>query len=713
VRPLSTAILSVLLVLPISAAAEMQITAACRNDKSCPASGTVVLRDGSEELTITITDGVARFSGDAARPWDMELRAPGFWSPLQRLASSLDVWRTTQVRGKFVVEKGASVKDGDALPEKFTVVLESPFAARGTKIARDTKVECPLAADGSWDCPLPAALLDLTIRAKGFIPHYLWDTKLSTAAPTKVGTLTLRRGGSFVAWLDRDTVAALQKPATARLVRMAAASGPEATRRLLAPVAEATFNKRGAVQLAPVPPGTYALEISAPGFATSRTERIEILARSESSFRQPIHLDPPLDLRFTLTPPRDADGRSWELSVGRRNAMNAWSQSIDSPEIEPGVFAVKEQAPGEYSVLVLDKNDNEVDYRTVTIQGAADADQRIELSLVGISGVVTLGDEPVPAKLLFGGTSGAQKIRSAADAEGRFNVTLPRTGRWLVEATGDDVMSVLNVDVVAGKQLAIALPDTEISGWVTGPTGDRVPAAEVRLITNEGTISRRAKADGSFRFRGGFAGSLTARDLNTGEHTPTPVSITLDALGHAENIELQLQSRRTLSGVITSGGEKVAGAFIMAMATDGTASMYENTSSDVDGTFRVTFPVKTSRLSITVAAAGRTFEAFAVPVQDTPVQLDLAPEGGTLRLQLAGGGGGRLIVQYQGAEVPLQVIAMWLRANQRPLGAEMIVPYAAPGQWRLCSGAVTPSTCREGLLSRGGTLDLDIGALAP
>jgi hypothetical protein len=508
-------------------------------------------------------------------------------------------------------------------------------------------------------------------------------------------------------------VAALQKPATARLVRMAAASGPEATRRLLAPVAEATFNKRGAVQLAPVPPGTYTLEISAPGFATSRTERIEILARSESSFRQPIHLDPPLDLRFTVTPPRDPDGRPWELSVGRRNAMNQWSQRIDSPEIEPGVFAVREQAPGEYSVLVLDHNNNEIEDRTVLIRGAGDANQRIELSLVAISGVVSLGEEPLPAKLLFGGTSGVQKIRSTADAEGRFKVTLPRTGRWLVEVTGEDVMSVLHVDTAAGKELTIELPDTEISGWVTGPTGDRVPSAEVRLYTSDGTISRRAKADGSFRFRGGAAGSLAARDLNTGEHTPTPVSVPLDARGHAENIELQLQSRRTLSGVVTSGGNTVAGAFIMAMATDGTASHYETTSSDVDGTFRITFPVKTAHLSITVAAAGRTFQAFAVPVHDTPVHLDLAPEGGTLRLQLAGGGGGRLIVQYQGAEVPLQAIAMWLRANQRPLSAEMVVPYAAPGQWRLCSGAVTPATCREGLLPRGGTLDLDIGKPTP
>ncbi|HEX7153019.1 MAG TPA: hypothetical protein VF618_16145 [Thermoanaerobaculia bacterium] len=699
--PIRFLALSLLLALPITAAAEMQITAACRNVEKCVVSGTLVLRDAAEEISVPVRAGVARFDGDASRPWEMELRADNYWSPRQRLGATIDVWRTTPLRGRFATEK-----DAEALPQTFAIVVESPLKAKGTKIAKNT-LDCPIAADGSWECPVPAALLDLTLRPKGFIPHYVWEKDLVTTAPATVGTLTLRQGGSFVAWLDRDTVAGLKKPATARLIRMASATGPQAALRLLAPVAEATFNGRGAVQLAPVPPGTYTLEITAPGFATSRLDRIEILARSESTFRQPIRLEPPLDLRLTVTPAVDPQGRRWRLGIGRRDAMNQWSAVGElEADTEPGIFHVKQQAPGLYNVNVYDADNNAIADRTFTVSGLSDAEQRIELSLIAVSGVVTVGKEPVAAKLLFGGTSGVEKITSTADADGKFSVTLPRAGRWVVEVTGDDVRSSVGVDVVAEKELKLELPDTVISGWVTGPTGERVTTAQVQLFGSEGNIGQRVKADGTFRFRGAPAGRITASDLATGESSPM-MDVILDPGGRAENIELPLLALRTITGVVTSRGEKLAGAMIMAQALDGTTNLFEHTASDVDGTFRVRFPAKTRQLSITAAAAGRTIQAFAVPVQEAPVRLDVAPEGGTLRL-LGSGGSGPLIIQYQGATIPLQMIGMWLSAHQRPISGDLVLPNAAPGQWRVCRGAISAETCREGLLPRGGTLDLEL-----
>src|SRR6185295_2766649 len=68
-------------------------------------------------------------------------------------------------------------------------------------------------------------------------------------------------GASLTAYLDRNLAAKLAKPAHVRLLRPVAAVPSETSARLSVPVAEADFDRRGFVQLAPLPAGSFLLGV--------------------------------------------------------------------------------------------------------------------------------------------------------------------------------------------------------------------------------------------------------------------------------------------------------------------------------------------------------------------------------------------------------------------------------------------------------------------
>jgi hypothetical protein len=165
--------------------AGLPIVTVCRTTEPCDVHGTLVLRDGSETLEIAVQRGKATLDDDVDRPWEAELRAPGFWMPKQRLAPTLEVWRTGTLRGRFI-----PAATDQPLPSSFQLVLESPpHPTQHGPIARGTTVDCAVAENGAWSCEVPAMALDVIVRARTFTPHYKWDVTVKPAAVTDLGTL--------------------------------------------------------------------------------------------------------------------------------------------------------------------------------------------------------------------------------------------------------------------------------------------------------------------------------------------------------------------------------------------------------------------------------------------------------------------------------------------------------------------------------------------
>ncbi|HYC88758.1 MAG TPA: carboxypeptidase-like regulatory domain-containing protein [Thermoanaerobaculia bacterium] len=696
-----------------AAADPAEVRAVCRNAEHCPVEGTLIVRDPSDssfEARVPISGGTARVAGLPDRLHEVTLSASGYWMPRQRLASTVDVWRTTQLRGRFVVDAA----EGE-MPRTFQVVVESAPGKAGATIARDTRIDCPVANDGTWSCDVPATTVDVILRAKTFTPHYLWNVVMKADAPSTLGSVTLRRGASVVAWLDRDSVAMLKEPARARLVPLAMADPSPAGQRLVRPVAEGTFNGRGLVQLAPVPPGSYSLEVSAPGFATARVQHVEVFERSESTVRNPIRLESPVAIAVQLLPPRTPRETPWRVELYRQEeATSRFHRAGQGQTDESGIFTSPGQAPGRYRVTVRNEQNDIYASRELLIQSPADARQVIELAVVRVNGTVKLGTQPLAAELLFGGRSGAEKIAVEADREGRFHVTLPRLGRWTVDvaAEGEHILSVVEVTVDKDEDdIEIALPNTELSGWVTGSAGERVTRGHIDLITPAGVVSRPIGEDGTFRVRGVKPGASTisATDARTREQSRS-LKLTVTEDEPLENIELVLDPMRDLTGTVSSNGAPLAGARVTGYGMVEGTGRQERSVTDITGAFRLSLPETASKIILIVAAAGRTLQAQAVHAPREPLRIELAPAGGVLRLKLAPGA---LRPRIFSGDVPIPVsdLIEWARANGQQSTKELLeLPNMAPGPYRLCAApkAGGPDVCRDGTLARGALLELTV-----
>jgi hypothetical protein len=223
---------------------------------------TVVISEGRGHLTQSISEeSVAEM--DLRELW----APPQTWpKPDEHGVVELRAWPLSAVRGKF------SATAEERLPNALRVEFESsPGGAHAGLPAVPLSVaDCTVSQDRQWTCAVPAATLDLNIRADSFIPQYRWDVVLKRGGVTDVGSIALRKGSSLVAWLDKATVAALgSQTATAQMTRTVMQQPSRLAEQLTHPIAVATFNKRGFVQVGPLPGGTFSLNVMARGFATS------------------------------------------------------------------------------------------------------------------------------------------------------------------------------------------------------------------------------------------------------------------------------------------------------------------------------------------------------------------------------------------------------------------------------------------------------------
>lgn len=661
--------------------------------------------DGSEQH-IPLVNGVAPLGDRKPSEWDIELQADGYWMPRRRLAEKIDVWRTSTVQGRFVLAEKT-----DALPKTFALAVESPPGSKGPTIDRDTRLDCPVKADGAWTCTVPATKLDLVVRAKGFTPHYKWDVAIASGAITSLGTMTLRRGASFVAWLDSATTKTLEAPARAELVRMTMTGSPTLGSRLMQPVAEAAFSARGMVQLAPVPSGTYVLEVTAPGFAPTRLDQIQIYERSESVLRAPIRLQPPVTIRLALLPPRDPAGRPWRVAVDRVNELTFSSTSVrEGATDENGAFVVEGQGAGRFRVSVGDAEGNRFADREFDIPSDAEAQRTIEIGLRGIRGTVTVGRKPVAATLFFGGRDGAERLEVTSDAVGSFAVALPHAGKWRVDvdAPTEDVLAAVDVQVRnKDDEVTIELPDSEIAGWVTGADGRRASEAEVVLATAAGPVLRRSDRQGAFRFRGAPAGraQLMATDRSTQESSRT-IEVSMNEGSHVTNLELVMERLRKLTGTVSSQGQPLVGARIVGFILDAGSGRAPSAVSGLNGEFELSFAGHATEVALVVAAAGRTLQAFREPLTENPLRLDLAPAGGILHLDFPRDSK-QVTIAYIAINLPLGDLFQWAHAQRggnAVTAGSIEIPSLAPGPYRFCADGV----CRDGTLTVGSILQLKI-----
>lgn len=647
---------------------------------------------------------------------EVTLNAPGWWSPKVSLTPGvviLPAWRTGKVRGRVAVQSGA-------LPKEIRLVVESPpDPERPPEIARGTQFHCPVLADGTWECALPATILDIAVRGDGFTPHYRWGTTVTTARNTELGTIVLKKGASVLAWLDRQSNQGLRTPARAALMRMIVPGQPSAaSARLSSPVAEATFNKVGAVQLVGVPAGVYMLVVSAGGFADARAHPIEVDESRETILRRAVRLERPVTARVGVAPAVDPHGAPWRVSLKRRSDFTAGFDPLPDAAARTNTLGVAEIAgrnPGRYALVVEDSRGNDLFFDDWSIGHESAAERLIDLPLKEVRGTVTLDEEPVAAAVSFGGTHGVVRVEMTAGADGKFRGYLPRGGRWRVAVrnAGTRNSTLLDVDVEEDGDVAIELPNTSVSGIVLDSRGNAVERARVTLLVPETALTARTDPAGRFTFDSVPLGRRTMSAVHAdGSEASAQVELEVTAEMPAhDGIELKLLPKRTIAGRVMSRGVPVIGARVRARAVDVRGAAGTGIS-DTDGRFRIDLREDARRVNVTVAAAGFALQAFELDTSGGPPLLELARQGGTLLLDLPESASA-LELTLDGIWISAADLAGWTAAlghEQRDARGRRQIPQLAPGSIRVCVVAAGESRqrCRDGQLAPQGSLQLDL-----
>jgi hypothetical protein len=722
--------------LALDSNAATQLRLVSRNGSAKAPHGLAVLRsvpDPQSPSQRTVTREVA-FTGDSitideapGSRWDLSLRATGYWAPPvvvtlppvgQSQQMEIPVWRTTALSGRL------RFPEKESAPKVITVAVESPpQPANSAEIVRGTQFDCELAADGAWACTVPATTLDLAIRIKGYAPVYRWSVALAPEHPTDLGDLRPQKGASLIAWLDTGSAKLLKEPASARLTRMIAPESSPTAARLGAPVAEAVFNARGAVQLVSLPAGTYVLTVTAKGFAPARAFPLEVFAGSETALRKPVKLEPPITVRLSVRPPKDPNGAPWLVDLRRVNDFAA------GYDIEPaarkqvsatGFVEVPEQAPGSFQATVSDHAGSVFVRRDLDLREPHGEAIVIDVPLVPVRGKVLLGDAAFPSDLWFGQRNASVSVRLTTNDEGAFEGALPHDGLWSVQVAGRSQKLETILPVTVGPDdLVIRVPDTTASGSVVDPAGGPVDRMDVTANASGRIVSLRANPDGGFVFRGlpettiGFE----AHDLRTGRRSKS-VETTLKAGEPREGIALRIEPEHQLSGHVLSRGAAVIGARVTAYAFfegSGSAQQFRAVSNE-QGAFDLQVPDAARHAWIIVGAPGKTLQSYDITLTGEPLVLELEPVGGALILAWPKAS---LPPNVTRAGVPLMLpdLTAWARPQGETLqGSRLRVPNVAPGPYRACSpvrgapDAKLQMRCTEGVLAPGGTLTLDLGS---
>jgi hypothetical protein len=696
-----------------AAASSISISLNCRTEPQCDVRGDVVFRSAADDKIVRrvpFNGKVVQLGEAAGSEWNLRLDAKGFWAlplhitfPKENAPSAyaLSVWRTGTLHGKLKLPEGEQSR---AVALKVAVVSR-PEPRIQPEIPRGTSFDCAVETSADWKCVVPATSLDVALRLDGYAPFHKWDVKTPPGGAVDLGVVKLQKGATLVAWLDGDFAKRVSVPVHAALRHDVLPAASATAMRLALPIAEGDFMKKGVVQLGPVSPGRYVFEAEAKGYAPVRLA-VELYDGRETTPRKSVELLPALDIQLHLNPPLDPGNVAWRVEVWRDTTSGSGSSETASGfASREGVFSATGLAEGVAHVYVKDSKSNVLARRDVTITSGV-SDYTIDIDVNRISGKVTLGDTPLrSAQLLFGGSGGAEKVRVVADAEGRFVTSLPRRGKWIVDVVGplDDVAATTEVTVATGE-VNIALPSTEISGWVSDANGQRLPGARVTMLSDGRPMMRVTDGEGAFRFRGAHSGSvrLRASDPRTHDYSKY-LTLIVPEDGALRSVQLNLESVKPLKGIVRSDGQTVVGALVHGYAFLAGTTQQEQAMTDIEGRFTFDVPSSASQAVVVVGSPGRTMQAFAVSTDQDSVSLDLSPHGGRLEVQWKPGDL-PLRFAYNDVETPSSDLFTWARAQ----GARIVdgageIPNVAPGKYEFCSA----SHCARGFLAVGGSLTLD------
>jgi len=661
---------------------------------------------------------------DTAHAWRLSVELAGYWAseetlePGQQLETRL--LAMGRLSGRF------RLPQGESLPPDFSISAQSPPSR--TDLQEDlerTEISCQALAE-SFQCEVPAGVLDLRLEVGDFIPFYFWHVDVPRHGEFGLGTLDLERGASLAGWIETEEQAGKNSVCVIELSpQKIGSSGDELERRRFnSLVRRAEASELGFFQIRGLAAGGYSLTAKQPGFAPQRLDGLVVAEGRELLLDAPVVLHRPLTLEIFLDPPVAPDGRPWSVEVLQPQPFSMISLGMAKGEAQPdGSWKHGGLGSGPLTLRISDRQTSVWLERFIELMPGTPP-FFLEIPVVRVEGSIRAGDEPFAARLLFGGSRIPQVIIEA-DEEGLFAGYLPHEGRWPIDLlvasqSLEQSLEPVDVEVRPGRGVAlvdIELPNTHLSG-VVAEGGKPAPSAALILLrrAEDGKTTRgailRADDDGAFALHGLPPGSY---DVQARKGSAASAWVRVDLREDLEHpsVQLELEEKIEISGVVLSGLGVVPGAEVIALpvGADPSLSFMQSRTTGVDGTFTLKLPNHHRLADLLVVAPG-----LALAVQRIPLQ---ASAGRPLLLEVESGGG-RLILlgntplstlYFGDSAIPTSLLFSALVSSGLLGAAEggIAVDRMPHGDYRLCEG-LDGSTCDEGYLSPGGLLLLQSAA---
>lgn len=575
--------------------------------------------------------------------------------------------------------------------------------------------ECPV-ADSRWSCDVPAGNWDLRLRARGFVSHHFWSIQ---AAPHKVkdlGPQRLKAGASIVGWVQpaeaipgfrfADCTVEVQAKSTA------IPHTPTEEQRRARAHFHSKVNQHGFFSVDGLVPGNYRVVARHPQFAPTPFSPVEVLAGSETEIRL-LELQKPVTFEVRVHHHQTPFRTPWRVELSRHSPVPGHLDPVEQGVTsEDGSFRVEDLPPGRYSFAILDNRGSRWAYESVELEPDSPTVE-VRLPFQRLEGLLTLGDQPIAARLDFGGRSAARRIGIRSDEEGKFYVFLPLRKNWDIDVTAPELdlrARLEDVEIPRKKasdrwaKVELSLPDTVLEGVVVDPGGKPVQGANLFLnrVDDKGWMDTQpTAADGTFKVRALPKGLWTVQGTARREERhlagiTQPFSISAESDAH---IRLILRENAPLSGIILGPhGQGLPGARIIGILEQPHGSFWSNplsAVSDVDGVFEMNIPTSAEAIQLTVLAIGFAATQLRLPTTTAePVVIHPPQGGGTIILlygddlvQLPGARRMQTVLFREGMMVAhAPALYRWAQAHgiEQPLGDRFNIPMMEPGRYVAC-----------------------------
>ena len=644
----------------------------------------VPIGGGQRSYSIELPDGGWRIAATLPDCWSVARD----WSPaLGGTPVSIDLFGAAEVRGTFT----AAPKDR---PSRMTGSVQR--GADGTEPVEP--LDCVLDFP-SWRCSVPAnVVMDVRLEPEGFAPVHYWSVVAAPGAKQELEPQPLVAGASLGGRVQSSD-GHLLAGATISLSPL----DPQHTglRR-----AEAKSNTKGFFQFGGVAPGEHRLVARSDGLSPAVVPVVTMRPNEAVTMPRLLTLLPLATLDVALDPPVAPDGKHWTVTAWERVPLvaGATDPAVRRAATDDGRWTAKNLRADVYRLAIEDSSGSVFDDRTIDLTNGSGAILPISIHSLPVRGRLTVGDEPLQARIRFT-NGGGKSLWASSDVDGYFDVPFPAPGDWqpivYVSGTAGAKVRAKSVHLDAADRpalLEIRLPGGRLHGTVVTSEGKAVKAA-VHVVADGKPLAQQVTGDdGKFDFlgldRSSFAVSAEAKE----GVTKTPATIDLHDRATID-LELTVDPYRTLRGVVVTPAGQAASGALVRLSFDG-GSSWTDIDADVEGRFDYAVPGSTSDAMVLVLTHSwpAALARLRLGGDSGPVTIALGAQGGRLHVR------GKGYVVARDAVVPFPLLLL-------PYDGTESGAWLEPGSYAICPAPTISDACRQVLLAAGARTGVDM--LAP